>query len=212
MSPQPASCYLLFIFSLKAEENPTIDPKHEKNATAPGLANEATLKLLPIRVSHLCLRSAYLHRGNALAALGREDEAKDSYEMVFPMLKEEPRCGRLDWERSSLYVNIGNTFSRRGDYDKANESYNIAEKLGRDHMEAEEGNRIEGMGMVIVAMRARAFALKKAGREDEGKTVLKDVIEMQIKLNAENEKKKAEEAAKATAEGEAAAAQPVAVS
>ena len=125
---------------LQAEETPTIDQKHEKNATAPGLANEATLKLLPIRVSHLCLRSAYLHRGNALAALGREDEARKSYEMVFPMLENEPRCGRLDWERSSLYVNIGNTFSRRGDFGKADDNYKIAEKLGRDHMDAEEGD------------------------------------------------------------------------
>lgn len=171
--------------------------KHEKNATAPGLANEATLKLLPLRVSHLCLRSAYLHRGNALAALGREADARESYEKVFPMLKDEPRCGRLDWERSSLYINIGNTFSREGDYKKANEHYNIAEQLGRDHMKADEGNRTDGMGMVIAAMRARAFALKKAGQEDKGKEVLRKVIDMQLDLNAENEKKKAEEEAKA---------------
>lgn len=151
------------------------------------------MKLLPVRVSHLCLRSAYLHRGNALAALGREDEARESYEKVFPMLEREPRCGRLDWERSSLFVNIGNTFSRQGDFGKADENYTIAEKLGRDHVEAEEGNRIDGMGMVIVAMRGRAFALKKDGREEEGKGVLKEVIDMQLKLNAENEKKKAEE-------------------
>jgi tetratricopeptide (TPR) repeat protein len=182
-------------FSFQAEESPVIDPKHEKNATAPGLANEATLKLLPVRVSHLCLRSAYLHRGNALAALGREDDATASYEMVFPMLDEEPRCGRLDWERSSLFVNIGNTSSRQGDFALADKNYTIAEKLGRDHMEAEEGNRIDGMGMVIVAMRARAFALKKAGKEDEGKKVMKEVIEMQLRLNAENEKKKAEDEA-----------------
>ena len=49
------------------------------------------------------------------------------------------------------------------------------------------------MGMVIVAMRARAFALKKNGKEEDGKAVLKEVIAMQLKLNAENEKKKAEE-------------------
>ena len=192
-----------------------IDPKHEKNATAPGLANEATLKLLPIRVSHLCLRSAYLHRGNALAALGREEDARASYQMVFPMLDQEPRCGRLDWERSSLYVNIGNTYSRQGDYDKANESYTVAEKLGRDHIDAEAGNRIDGMGMVVVAMRARAFALKKAGREDDGKKVLREVIEMQLKLNEENEKKKAEDEAKRLEEAkkaeEAAKAQTEAV-
>ena len=183
-----------------------IDPKHEKNATAPGLANDATLKLLPIRVSHLCLRSAFLHRGNALAALGREEDARESYQMVFPMLESEPRCGRLDWERSSLYVNIGNTFSRQGNYEKANENYNIAEKLGRDHIQAEAGNRIDGMGMTIVAMRARAFALKKNGKEEEGKGVLKEVITMQLELNAENDKKKAEEDAKKLEEAQAAQA------
>ncbi|KAL3945808.1 MAG: hypothetical protein SGBAC_000080 [Bacillariaceae sp.] len=199
---------------VEAEDTPKIDPKHEKNATAPGLANEATLKLLPIRVSHLCLRSAYLHRGNALAALGKEDEAKDSYDQVFPMLNEEPRCGRLDWERSSLYINIGNTFSRKGDFDSAKKNYDIAEKLGRDHVKAEAGNRVDGMGMVIVAMRARAFALKKAGKEPEGKEVLRDVLKMQIELNAENEKKKAEEEAKAAeaVTNAAAGSQPVSVS
>jgi len=180
---------------IEAEENPVINPKHEKNATAPGLANKESLKLLPLRVSHLCLRSAYLHRGNALAALGREDEARETYLKVFPMLDPEPRCGRLDWERSSLYINIGNTYSRQGNFEKADEQYKIAERLGRDHVENVEGNKIDGMGMVIVAMRARAFALKKAGREEEGKKVLRDVIDMQLQLNAENEKKKEEDAA-----------------
>lgn len=142
-----------------------------------------------------------------MAALEREEEAKESYEEVFPMLKDEPRCGRLDWERSSLYINIGNTFSRKGDFKKANELYDVAEQLGRDHIKAEAGNRIDGMGMVVVAMRGRAFALKKAGKEDEGKKVLREVIKMQMDLNAENEKKKAEDEAKA-----AAASQPVAVS
>jgi tetratricopeptide (TPR) repeat protein len=198
-----------------------IDPSHEKNATAPGLSHESSLKLQPIRVSQLCLRSAYLHRGNALAALGREDEARETYQKVLPMLEPEPRCGRLDWERCSILVNIGNTYSRQGDYEKANEQYTIAEKLGREHIEADEGNKVDGMGIAIVAMRARAFALKKAGREDEGKAVLKDVIAMQIELNAENEKRKAEEAAKeeeqrakleAAAKGEdPAAADPAAV-
>lgn len=97
---------------------------------------------------------------------------------------------------------------------KADEQYSIAEKLGREHIENAEGNKIDGMGMVVVAMRARAFALKKVGKEDEGKKVLRDVIEMQIKLNVENENKKAEEAAKLLedTEGtpEAAASQPIA--
>lgn len=186
--------------NIQSEENPTIDPNYEKNATAPGLSHESSLKLQSVRVSQLCLRSAYLHRGNALAALGREDEARETYQKVLPMLEPEPRCGRLDWERCSILVNIGNTFSRQGDYDKANEQYDLAEKLGREHIDADEGNKVDGMGIAIVAMRARAFALKKAGREDDGKAVLKEVIKMQIELNAENEKKKAEEEANAEAE------------
>lgn len=177
---------------VEAEENPVIDSTHEKNATAPGLSHEQSLKLQPKRVAELCLRSAYLHRGNALAALGREDEAKESYLKVMPMLEPEPRCGRLDWERVSILVNVGNTYSRQGDYEKANEQYTIAESLGREHLQAEKGNQIDGMGIVISATRARAFALKKAGKEDEGKVILKEVIEMQIKLNAENKKKEGE--------------------
>lgn len=178
---------------IEAQEKPVIDPKHEKNATAPGLSHEDSLKLRPVRVAGLCLRSAYLHKGNALAALGREDEARETYMKVMPMLEPEPRCGRLDWERVSVLVNIGNTYSRQGNYEKANEQYTAAENLGREHLSAHEGNQVDGMGIVVVSMRARAFALKKAGREDEGKAVLKDVIAMQIQLNAENEKKKEEE-------------------
>jgi len=178
---------------IEAHENPKIDPNQEKNATAPGLSHEDSLKLRPIRVAELCLRSAYLHKGNALAALGREDEARETYLKVMPMLEPEPRCGRLDWERVSILVNIGNTYSRQGNYGKSNEQYTAAEGLGREHISAHEGNQIDGMGIVVVSMRARAFALKKDGREDEGKSVLKDVIETQIQLNAENEKKKAEQ-------------------
>ena len=44
----------------KADDEPVIDPKYEKNATTPSLANPATLKLLPIRVSQLCMCSALL--------------------------------------------------------------------------------------------------------------------------------------------------------
>ena len=148
------------------------------------------MKLRPVRVSELCLRSAYLHKGNALAALGRENEARETYIKVMPMLEPEPRCGRLDWERVSILVNIGNTYSRQGNYEKADEQYVDAEALGREHISAHEGNQIDGMGIVVVSMRARAFALKKTGREGEGKSVLKEVIDMQIQLNTENEKKK----------------------
>jgi len=189
---------------IEAEEKPKIDSKQEKNATAPGLSHEESLKLRPVRVSELCLRSAYLHKGNALAALGREDEARETYMQVLPMLEPEPRCGRLDWERVSILVNIGNTHSRQGNYEKANEQYTAAEALGREHISAREGNQIDGMGIVVVSMRARAFALQKAEREDEGKSVLKDVIATQIQLNAENEKKKAEQKAELSQKAAAA--------
>jgi len=118
------------------------------------------------------------------------------------MLENEPRCGRLDWERSSIYVNIGNTYSRQGDYEKAKEQYDIAEQLGKDHLNIENGNTTDGMGIMIVGMRARAFALKKAGKEDEGKQMMKEVLEMQMKLNKELEKQKEEQ--KKAAEAEAA--------
>jgi tetratricopeptide (TPR) repeat protein len=152
-----------------------------------------SLKLQPIRVSQLCLRSAYLHQGNALSALGRDKEAREVYSKVLPMLSNEPRCGRVDWERSSIYINIGNTYSRSGEYDEAMEQFKIAEKLGQDHIDAIEGNVTDGMGIVIVAKRARAFALKKAGKEDDAKQLLRDVLEMQKNLSAaEAEQKKKE--------------------
>ncbi|GAX21301.1 hypothetical protein FisN_1Lh133 [Fistulifera solaris] len=179
--------------AVEADEEPKIDPKYEKNATSPGLANPTSLKLQPLRVSQLCLRSAYLHRGNALRALGRDAEARESYSKVLPMLEKEPRCGRLDWERMSIIVNIGNTFNSEGDYAKAVEQYDKAEKLGKDHLDAEDGNKTDGMGIMLAAMRARAFAMKKAGKEDEAKTKLREVLELQMKLNVELEKKKKEE-------------------
>lgn len=166
---------------------------HEKNATYPGLGHPTSLKLQPLRVSHLCLRSAYLHQGNALSALGRNYDARMVYEKVLPMLDSEPRCGRLDWERSSIIVNIGNTFSREGDYEKASECYEKAEQLGRDHVEIEDGNKSDGMGIMVVAMRARAFALKKAGNDEEAKSRLREVLELQLKLDVEEEKQKTKE-------------------
>lgn len=185
--------------AIEAEDNPVIDPNYETNATTPGLANPAVLKLLPIRVSHLCLRSAYLQRGNALAAMGKEAEARESYEKVFPLLENEPRCARVDWERHSLYVNIGNTYSRSGDLDSAIAEYEKAEKLGADHLAEEGGSEKDGKGMVACCKRARAFALKRAGKDDEAKKILKEVVEQQIKDNteaAEAAKKAKEEATK----------------
>jgi tetratricopeptide (TPR) repeat protein len=194
-------CFVLFL--LKAEDEPDVDPKYEKNATTPGLAHETTLKLLPIRVSHLCKRSALLQRGNALAALGRQEEARASYEQVFPLITDEPRCARVDWERFSLFINIGNTYSRAGDYDLADEQFKLAEQLGRDHLGDTEGSDNDGHGMVDGAKRARSFALKKAGREEEGKTILKEVIASQIKLKMEKEQKKKDEEEAAAESAEA---------
>lgn len=124
------------------------------------------------------------------------------------MLEDEVRCGRLDWERSSVYINIGNTFSRAGDFKSASKYYGISEKLGQDHLDIPDGNHVDGMGIVIASKRARAFALKKSGDEDGGKKEMKEVLEMQVKadkLRAEQNKKleeeaKAAEAAQAEAE------------
>jgi tetratricopeptide (TPR) repeat protein len=176
--------------AMEAEENPVVDPKYEVDPTTPGLANPAMLKLLPLRVSHLCLRSALLQRGNALSALGRDDEARATYESNFPMLEGEPRCARVDWERHSLYVNIGNTYCRQGDFEKAHEQYKLAEKLGQEHLDEPNGSQRDGLGMVIVAKRAAAFALKKEGKEDEAKGLMKEVITMQIKKNLLDAEKK----------------------
>ena len=98
-----------------------------------------------------------------------------------------------------MYVNIGNTYSRQGNFDKANELYDVAIKLGKDHVDNEGSNLVEGMGIMIVGMRARAFALKKVGREEEGKKEMKEVIGLQLKLNGEREKQKEKEKEEAEA-------------
>jgi tetratricopeptide (TPR) repeat protein len=144
------------------------------------------------RVSLLCLRSAHLHRGNALSALGRDEEARASYLLVLPMIEKEPRSCRLDWERNSCFVNIGNTYSRQGNFVKANEYYDMAEKLGKDHVDAEHGNKVDGMALMIVSMRQRSFALKKAGKDDEAKKQMREVLEMQQKHDVETVKQEAE--------------------
>jgi len=194
--------------SAEAEDDKNFVSRFEKNATTPGLASAAVLKLLPIRVSHLCQRSALLQRGNALAAVNKEKEARESYESVFPLLEDEPRCARVDWERHSLRVNIGNTHSREGNYDLANEQYKIAEKLGTDHNDKDGGSGKDGKSMVMCVKRARSFALRRAGKMDEAKVLMREVVEQSIADNLEAEKKKEEEEAKAKADAEAAAAAP----
>jgi tetratricopeptide (TPR) repeat protein len=134
------------------------------------------LKYQPIRIAHLCLRSALLQRGNALAALGREAEARESYQQILPLLVDEPRCARVDWERHSIYINIGNTFSRSGDYEAADEQYKLAEKLGTEHLTLDGGSQVDGKNMITHVKRARAFALRRAGKVDDAKALLKEVI------------------------------------
>lgn len=145
--------------------------------------------------------------------MDRDVEAREVYEKVLPMLVNEPRCGRVDWERTSIMVNIANTYSREGNFDRATEYYDQAEKLGQDHLNVENGNHIDGLGIKIVAMRARSFALKKAGKEDEAKARLREVLEMQLKLNVlEKERKEQEELEEKAKEEEAAQnGQPVEV-
>jgi tetratricopeptide (TPR) repeat protein len=157
------------------------------------LTHPTNAKFYPLRVAEICLRSAYNQVGNALSALGNDAEARAAYELGLPVIEREPRVHRLDWERNSLHTNIGNTYSREGNFDSANEHYNIAEQFGKDHVDAPDGNQIDGMGMMIVAMRARAFALKKVGRDDEAKSRLREVLDLQIKLNAAEEELKAKE-------------------
>jgi tetratricopeptide (TPR) repeat protein len=159
------------------------------------LANPLVRKYQSVRVSELCLRSAYLHYGNALRAASREADARVAYEKVLPMLVDEPRSARVDWERCSIYVNIGNTYSAEGNHDQATEQYQIALKLGQEHVDAINGARIEGIGMTIVAQRAMAFALKKAGKEADGKKLMAEVLKLQMQVNEESAKLEAEKSA-----------------
>ena len=176
---------------LQAEEEPKA-PKYEKNATSPGLSHPTSLKYMPSRASLLCKRAAYLHAGNALQAQGKYAEARDYYQRVLPLLEPEPRSCRVDWERSSALINIGDTYSRENNYAKASEFYDKAEKLGQDHLNVEDGNTTEGKGIVMVAKKARAFALKRAGKEDDAKTTLREVLTLTLEFNGLMAKEKAE--------------------
>lgn len=160
----------------------------------PGLASKASLRLRPLRVSQLCLRQALVQHGNALMALGRKEAARAAYQQAIPLVVDEPRCARIDWECHSLHVNIGNTFDfKSGEFDLADKEYRLAEFLGVDHLQEEGGSSVDGHGMIDGARRARAFALNKAGRTDEAKVLVKDVLESQVRLEIENRKKEQEE-------------------
>jgi len=148
---------------------------------------------MSIRVSQLCLRSALLHHGNALRALGRPVDARASYLKVWPMLEPEPRCPRLDWERMSILVNLGDTHA--DDLQKACEYYDQAQQLGQDHVNAAQGGQLDGLGMVIGAARARCFCLQKVGDEAKAKEGMRQVLQWQLEYNNLKEEKQAEEKA-----------------
>lgn len=139
-------------------------------------------------MAELVLRSTYVQQGNALSALGRHEEARQAYEKILPMMKNEHRCGRVDWEVSSILINIGNTYSREGNLQKALEFYAKSEQLGKDHIEDEDGNKKDGTGIVFVSKRAESFALNKAGKIDEAKAMMRTVLELKKRHEEEIEK------------------------
>jgi tetratricopeptide (TPR) repeat protein len=188
-----AHSLIVFYYSVisKAEDEPKA-LKYEPNATSPALANPTSLKFMPLRASVLCKRAAYLHAGNALQAQSKFEEAREYYQNVLPLLEPEPRCCRIDWERSSALINIGDTYSRENNFDKACEFYDKAEQLGKDHLDVVDGNHTDGKGIMMVARKARAFALKRAGKDDEAKALLREVLSMTIEFNKLTAKEKLE--------------------
>jgi tetratricopeptide (TPR) repeat protein len=137
---------------------------------------------MPARASILCKRAAYLHAGNALHAQGKYVEAREYYEKVIPLLESEPRSCRIDWERSSALINIGDTYSRENNFEKASEYYDKGEQFGKDHLDVEDGNHTEAKGIIMVAKKARAAALKRAGKDDEAKAVWRDVLTLSVEF------------------------------
>ena len=171
--------------TMQTQEKPK-PSTHETDPTYPGLSNPAWKEFIPPRVASICLRSAYLHTGNALAAMGKDAEAREMYLAGFPIVDAEVRASRVDWERTSYLINIGNSYSREGNYDKADEYYKQCEKLGDEQIAND--CKADGMGIKLVALRARAFALNRNGKIDEGKEVLREVLKQQPLVHEETEK------------------------
>ena len=158
--------------------------------------------------------------------MGKDVEAREMYEAGFPIVDEEARASRVDWERTSYLINIGNSYSREGNFAKADEYYKKCEKLGDEQIAND--CKSDGMGIKLVSLRARAFALNRNGKQDEGKEVLREVLRQQPIVEEETEKwrkemmeadalkqaeelQKQKEAAEAAASANAAAAAPAAV-
>ena len=117
--------------------------------------------------------------------MGKDAEAREMYEKGFPIVDAEARASRVDWERTSYLINIGNSFSREGDFGKADEYYRKCETLGDEQIAND--CKSDGMGIKLVALRARAFALNRNGKIDEGKDVLREVLRQQPLVAAETE-------------------------
>ena len=109
--------------------------------------------------------------------MGKDAEAREMYLAGFPIVDAEVRASRVDWERASYLINIGNSYSREGNYDKADEYYKQCEKIGDEQIA--NNCQSDGMGIKLVALRARAFALNRNGKVDQGKEVLREVLRQQ---------------------------------
>lgn len=118
--------------------------------------------------------------------MGKDAEAREMYEAGLPIVDCEARASRVDWERTSYLINIGNSYSREGNFEKADEYYKKCEKLGDEQIAND--CKSDGMGIKLVALRARAFALNRNGMIDEGKEVLREVLRQQPIVHEETEK------------------------
>ncbi len=179
------------------------------NRSQTGLANPKLCpKYINPRVSVLCRRAGILQRGNALQALKRFDEAEAAYNECLSLLESEIRCARTDWERHSVFLNLGNTRLAALDVEGARRHYESAHAFGREHLSSELGSRKDGRDMVRAAKLAKARAAKHSGDTEQCRKLMEEIVVDKREEMEEAEKEKAkEEAEKAKAEGAESPAQ-----
>ncbi|GMH89366.1 hypothetical protein TrVE_jg1749 [Triparma verrucosa] len=148
-----------------------------EDASQPGLANDANAKYINGRVSMLCKRSAYLQKGNALQALGRFEEARESYTTCLGLLETEIRTSRTDWERMSLNLNIGNAWLAEGNFQNAKASWAKAEAYGQEHVSHELGAKKEGKAMIAAARQCLARGYANTGEGAKAKAIVQELVE-----------------------------------
>jgi hypothetical protein len=147
------------------------------NPSTHGLSNPALCgKFVNARVGLLCKRSGLLQKGNALQALKKFGEAREAYEQTMDLLKDEVRVARVDWERHSILLNIGNTYLAEGDFETACSYYSKASDLGTEHVENELGSTKDGKNMVCGSRKALARAHKVNGNIEEAKKILGEIV------------------------------------